>query len=113
MQTFDFNVVATEAPVVIGADKVLAQNGLLHITGEHLLLVTQVYVVPVSGTGPESSCYLTGVNADNPDGDTDTALTCSFDGVAPGDYVVVVSAKNCGNATYAPPLTITLPAPTP
>ncbi|HEX3849547.1 MAG TPA: hypothetical protein VHW01_01195 [Polyangiaceae bacterium] len=53
--------------------------------------------------GSSGNCFF------NQDTVTDTALSCSLDGIAPGDHLIVVEEDDCGYPLNAPKLTIKPP----
>ena len=97
--TFGIEVMPTLPPVVTGADSSVFELDPVHITGTNLLGVTEVTAVPVDGNWSMTSCYVNGQN-------TDTSVTCNFDGVNPGRYYLYVGERDCGYALNAPILEV-------
>jgi len=100
--TFDIEVVDTLPPLVTGADTSVFPSDDVHITGSHLLGVTEVVAVPVDGSWSRTSCYITGDSSD-------TSVICNFDGVNPGSYYLYVGETDCGYALEAPILEVKQP----
>ena len=95
----DINVTATLAPVVTG---VVYNNGALTVSGVHLTGVTAVNAV-LAGTltfAGGSNCFINQSNL------TDTSLSCAFDGISPGDYLVALEQADCGFAVNTPKFTV-------
>jgi hypothetical protein len=100
--SFDVIVTDTLAPVVTGADSAIFGDEVLHITGSNLSGVSTVNAVPAdpAATISGSNCFF------NTGDVTDSELSCSFDGIEPGDYLIVVQEQDCGYAVNAPKVTI-------
>lgn len=99
--TLDLIVTDVAVPVVTGISPVtISTSQTITLTGQGLDQVTQVLAVPDDANNPTVPC--------NPLGETTpTTASCSFDGIAPGNYKIVASENNCGAAVNWPNLTVT------
>jgi hypothetical protein len=90
-------------PVVTDlANSTMYSSDTLVIDGSHLDQVSRVRAVSVDDSSYERECAI-----DGPDSTADS-ISCSFDGVAAGDYYILVEQDNCGSAVNLPVLTIQL-----
>jgi len=104
--TFDIEVTETLAPVVTSAEPSIGPYDNLHITGTHLASVDRIIAYPVEGISTGISCGIVGDS-------TDTSVTCNFDGLNAGNYLLFVGLTDCGYAQNVLNLTITQPTLTP
>jgi len=74
------------------------------VHGQHLDTVTRIDVISSDGSPGSVQCFI--------DVSTQTAdtVSCSFDGIQVGSYLVVVQASNCGAAADTPTLDIVQPS---
>ncbi|HWZ87515.1 MAG TPA: IPT/TIG domain-containing protein [Polyangiaceae bacterium] len=97
--TFDIDVQSTALPVVSGLQSSQISSGdMLQINGSNLDLVTLIQAVSVDGNNSSPTCAIQTQATDS--------VTCSFDGISPGDYNIVVQQNDCGTAINQPLLTV-------
>jgi hypothetical protein len=99
--TLDIDVSDATVPVVTEISPVtFSSNQTITLTGEHLDQVSQVFAVPDDPSNSSAECFISAEA-------TSGSLSCSFDGIAPGQYKIVATENNCGAAVNWPNLTVT------
>ncbi len=104
-QAIAISVSDSDAPVVLSISALVSPTSTMRITGQHLSGVTRVGAV----RPPDPRYYECIVD---PDGQSDTEISCNFDGEIPVSadatdlYFIDVEADNCGHAADPPPFLV-------
>lgn len=105
-RTFDVDVTDTLPPNVQGLEEsTINTNDPLMVDGSNLSGVTRIDAIATDGVNNNYQCFFDSSDA----GANDLDITCTFDGIQPGTYAILVQQADCGAAVNQPELTVRQP----